>query len=62
MHRIAHSQQTRLFDPFDNLLLGKIRKRLIVGWHILVAACYKETCRVRTAIYGISAIICCRLR
>jgi len=32
MHKIVNPQQTRLFDPFDNVLTGKTRKRLLDGW------------------------------
>ena len=32
MHKIVNPQQTRLFDPFDNVLTEKTRKRLLDGW------------------------------
>ena len=32
MHTIVNPQQTRLFDPFDNVLTEKTRKRLLDGW------------------------------
>jgi hypothetical protein len=32
MQRIVNPQQTRLFDPFDNVLTEKTRKRLLDGW------------------------------
>jgi len=32
MHKIINPQQTRLFDPFDNVLTEKTRKRLLDGW------------------------------
>jgi len=32
MQRIVNPKQTRLFDPFDNVLTKKTRKRLLDGW------------------------------
>ena len=32
MHKIVNPKQTRLFDPFDNVLTEKTRKRLLDGW------------------------------
>jgi len=32
MYKIVNPQQTRLFDPFDSVLTGKTRKRLLDGW------------------------------
>ena len=32
MQRIVNPKQTRLFDPFDNVLTEKTRKRLLDGW------------------------------
>ena len=32
MHTIVNPQQTRLFDPFDNVLTERTRKRLLDGW------------------------------
>jgi hypothetical protein len=32
MHHIVNPQQTRLFDPFDNVLTEKTRKRLLDNW------------------------------
>ena len=32
MHTIVDPQQTRLFDPFDNVLTERTRKRLLDGW------------------------------
>jgi len=32
MQRIVNPKQTRLFDPFDNVLTPKTRKRLLDGW------------------------------
>jgi len=32
MQRIVNPKQTRLFDPFDAVLTGKTRKRLLDGW------------------------------
>ena len=32
MHKIVNPQQTQLFDPFDNVLTEKTRKRLLDGW------------------------------
>ena len=32
MQNIVNPQQTRLFDPFDNVLTEKTRKRLLDGW------------------------------
>ncbi len=32
MQRIANPKQTRLFDPFDNVLTEKTRKRLLDSW------------------------------
>ena len=32
MQRIVNPKQTRLFDPFDNVLTEKTRKRLLGGW------------------------------
>jgi hypothetical protein len=32
MHRIVNPQQTRLFDPYDDVLTEKTRKRLLEGW------------------------------
>ncbi|MBN2258421.1 MAG: transposase [Anaerolineaceae bacterium] len=32
MHKIVNPQQKRLFDPFDSVLTGKTRKRLLDGW------------------------------
>jgi len=32
MRNIVNPQQTRLFDPFDNVLTEKTRKRLLDGW------------------------------
>jgi len=33
MRNIVNPQQARLFDPFDNVLTEKTRKRLLDGWH-----------------------------
>ena len=32
MHHIVNPQQTRLFDPFDNVLTEKTRRRLLDNW------------------------------
>ena len=32
MYKIINPQQTRLFDPFDNVLTEKTRQRLLDGW------------------------------
>ena len=32
MHKMVNPKQTRLFDPFDNVLTEKTRKRLLDGW------------------------------
>jgi len=32
MHKIINPQQTRLFDPFDDVLTEKTRKHLLNGW------------------------------
>ena len=32
MYRIVNPQQTRLFDPFDNVLTERTRKWLLDGW------------------------------
>jgi len=32
MHKIVNPKQTRLFDPFNNVLTEKTRKRLLDGW------------------------------
>jgi len=32
MHNIVNPQQTRLFDPFDNVLTEKTRRRLLKNW------------------------------
>ena len=37
MHEIVNPKQIRLFDPFDNVLTEKTRKRLLDGWATLLA-------------------------
>ena len=32
MRKIVDPKQTRLFDPYDNVLTEKTRKRLLDGW------------------------------
>jgi len=48
MQRIVNPKQTRLFDPFDNVLTKKTRKRLLDGWagvfrHIILELMPVET-------------------
>jgi len=48
MHKIVNPKQTRLFDPFDNVLTEKTRKRLLDGWagvfrHIILELMPVET-------------------
>jgi len=48
MQRIVNPKQTRLFDPFDNVLTEKTRKRLLDGWtgvfrHIILELMPVET-------------------
>jgi len=48
MQRIVDPKQTRLFDPFDNVLTEKTRKRLLDGWagvfrHIILELMPVET-------------------
>jgi hypothetical protein len=48
MHKIVDPKQTRLFDPFDNVLTEKTRKRLLDGWagvfrHIILELMPVET-------------------
>jgi len=48
MQRIVNPKQTRLFDPFDNVLTVKTRKRLLDGWagvfrHIILELMPVET-------------------
>lgn len=48
MQRIVDPKQTRLFDPFDNILTEKTRKRLLDGWagvfrHIILELMPVET-------------------
>jgi hypothetical protein len=48
MQRIVNPQQTRLFDPFDQVLTEKTRKRLLDGWagvfrHIILELMPVET-------------------
>ena len=48
MQRIVNPKQTRLFDPFDNVLNEKTRKRLLDGWagafcHIILELMPVET-------------------
>ena len=48
MHKIVNPRQTRLFDPYDNVLTEKTRKRLLDGWagvfrHIILELMPVET-------------------
>ena len=48
MQRIVNPKQTRLFEPFDNVLTEKTRKRLLDGWagvfrHIILELMPVET-------------------
>jgi len=48
MHKIVDPKQTRLFDPYDNVLTEKTRKRLLDGWagvfrHIILELMPVET-------------------
>ena len=48
MQRIVNPKQTRLFDPFDNVLTERTRKRLLDGWagvfrHIILELMPVET-------------------
>ncbi len=48
MQRIVNPKQTRLFDPFDNVLTEKKHKRLLDGWagvfrHIILELMPVET-------------------
>ena len=52
MQRIVNPKQTRLFDPFDNVLTKKTRKRLLDGWAGVFRHVILELMPVET-IYGL---------